>query len=443
MQANQEDRRAGKSNSVYDNAKTDTEYNSESEDGEGINRYIQDSLHTYLWGVQDNGPTRAKHSNKGERISLIDIPWNYVLFPSLLSALSPTDWLAIAQTSKAYHQLIVEFFRENRRIAFHPGIGSPENFKILTRYSVLLRVAIFTDCTWLTDELIRPVVQNNTNLKRLDVSGCSALTDAFLQGVAVYLPRLSYLLVAGCTLVTGASVEYLAFQHSKRETTMALVKEDAISFSQLAPADSLQFLGHSGLRTKTQERRKSRYAGKEKLYTKLQSAIYIAKLKRRQRSMSVTAAQHPGLLHLDLTRVASFTDADVTRLAFSFKQLEILGLGGNCQLTDVSMAQIAKNLGQLVSLDISGCFRITERGIFTVAKMCKSLKAVNITNCNFSRKISAYLKSKGIRLISPVLVFSSPGMEPMTPDFRLTQIDLISPQMLQQLEQQDGKKDVV
>ena len=45
------------------------------------------------------------------------------------------------------------------------------------------------------------------------------------------------------------------------------------------------------------------------------------------------------------------------RLAYSFKQLEILGLGGNCQLTDIAMAQIAKNLGQLISLDISGCFR--------------------------------------------------------------------------------------
>ena len=92
MQASQEDRRAGRSNTVYDNVKTNTEDNSESEDGEGIHRYIQDSLHTYLWGEQEDVPARAKHSNKGESIRLIDIPWNYVLFPSLLPALTPTDW---------------------------------------------------------------------------------------------------------------------------------------------------------------------------------------------------------------------------------------------------------------------------------------------------------------------------------------------------------------
>ena len=139
---------------------------------------------------------------------------------------------------------------------------------------------------------------------------------------------------------------------------MALVKEEAISFSQVHqnlyiiyeckiyllvcpcwlpavhwqqwPED--QDPGEAKVQVPGQHfillQLKSRYAGKDKLYTKLQSAIYIAKLKRRQRrfvfwihalpspsvpSMSVTAARHPGLLHLDLTRVASFTDADVTR----------------------------------------------------------------------------------------------------------------------------------
>ena len=91
MQTNKEDGRAGPSNAVYDNAETHTEF-SESEDGEGINKYIQDSLHKYLWGGEDDGPTRAELSERGESIGLIDIPWNYVLFPSLLPTLSPTDW---------------------------------------------------------------------------------------------------------------------------------------------------------------------------------------------------------------------------------------------------------------------------------------------------------------------------------------------------------------
>jgi len=144
---------------------------------------------------------------------LTQLPWEDVLFASILPHLEPDDWLALSCTCKAFNKMVKEFTKQNKRLVFQPESGSAQIFQQLTRHSVSLRVAGFPFCTWLTDELLQPVVENNLLLERLDISGCNSLTDTLLLRVSVCLTRLTHLNLSHCLWVSGASIDFLAFHH--------------------------------------------------------------------------------------------------------------------------------------------------------------------------------------------------------------------------------------
>jgi len=394
---------------------------------------------------------------------LTQLPWEDVLFASLLPCLQPNDWLALSRTCKACNKMVSEFIKQNKRLVFPPGSGSVKTFELLTRRSVNLRVAGFSFCTWLTDALLQPVVEQNLLLERLDISGCTSLTDTLLLRVSVCLTRLTHLTLSHCPWVSGASIEFLAFHHSKREKTRKAIgtkADEDTQYSEMSLCDSLQIIGHSGLRTKIKERKKSRYAGKDKLYHDLNSAAYIAKIRRKQCSLWRLGKRHPGLQALFLSDCSpSISDQDVCRLASSFPCLVELGIGQNMLLTDSSLSSVARNLTQLASIDVNGCSKMTDKGIFTVAKLCKRLETANITNCSFTKKMTSYLKVKrGLRLRSILnnqalrssQSSGTSGMTPaeavspavqMSPAFQLShnQHKLISPQVLRQLEEDEQR----
>merc|ERR1712212_281644 len=128
----------------------------------------------------------------------------------------PKDWIALSRTCKSCNKMVAEFIKQNKRLVFPPDSGSAQIFKLLTRDSVNLRVAGFPFCTWLTDALLQPVVEQNLLLERLDISGCNSLTDTLLLRVSVCLTRLTHLTLSHCPWVSGASIDFLAFHHSKR-----------------------------------------------------------------------------------------------------------------------------------------------------------------------------------------------------------------------------------
>jgi len=394
---------------------------------------------------------------------LTQLPWEDVLFENLLPCLQPKDWLALSQTCKSCNKMVAEFTKQNKRLIFPPESGCARVFKLLTRDSVNLRVVGFPFCTWLTDELLQPVVEQNLLLERLDISGCTSLTDTLLLRVSVCLTRLTHLTLSHCSWVSGASIEFLAFHHSKRESTRKAIGSkgaEETQYSKMSLCDSLQIIGHSGLRTKTKERKRSRYAGKDKLFHDLHQAAYITKIRRKQCSQWRLGKRHPGLQALFLSDCSpSISDQDVCRLASSFPCLVELGIGQNLLLTDSSLSSVARNLTELTSIDVNGCTKMTDKGIFTVAKLCKRLKTANITNCSFTKKMTSYLKVKrGLRLRS--IIFNpanrsrqssgTSGMTPavalspavqMSPAFLLShnQHKLISPQVLRELEEEEKR----
>merc|ERR1712018_68117 len=357
--------------------------------------------------------------------------------------------------------MVAEFIKQNKRLVFPPDSGCARIFKLLTRDSVNLRAVGFPFCTWLTDELLQPVVEKNLLLERLDISGCTSLSDTLLLRVSVCLTRLTHLTLSHCSWVSGASIEFLAFHHSKRELTRKSIGTKAAEetqYSKMSLCDSLQVIGHSGLRTKINERKRSRYAGKEKLFHDLNSAAFIAKIRRKQCSQWRLSKRHPGLQALFVTNCApTISDQDICRLASSFPSLVELGIGEITLLTDSSLSSVARNLKELASIDVNGCTKMTDKVIFTVAKLCKSLQTANITNCSFTKKMTTYLKVKrGLRfrsiLFNPALRRSknseTSGMSPatalspavqMSPAFQPShnQQKLISTQVLRQLEEEE------
>jgi len=121
-----------------------------------------------------------------------------------------------SQPSSLYSPLLIAFLRQNRRLSLRSLDTCSKSFILLTKETGNLRLVIFSSCTWLTDELLRPVLQSNKLIERLDISDCTNLTTSSLQTVAVSLGNLTHLVLEGCSWVTGLSIDYLAFHHSKR-----------------------------------------------------------------------------------------------------------------------------------------------------------------------------------------------------------------------------------
>lgn len=168
------------------------------------------------------------------------------------------------------------------------------------------------------------------------------------------------------------------------------------------------------------------------------SAAYISKIRRKQCSMWRLGNRHPGLQLLNLSHGILITDNDVCKLAVAFPNLVELSIGPNPSLTDTCLSSIARTLTQLQSINISGCTKMTDRGIFTIFKLCKNLKTASIANCNFTTKMIEYLKKKGLRIVRPPLVYSErpdAALAGMTPAFQMSHANLISSQVLNQLEQ--------
>ena len=81
--------------------------------------------------------------------------------------------------------ILDSFFVVNKDLkVIAPFTLSERNFHKISQLSTNLRSLVLQNCSWLTDDILKPVLKNNPKLEVLDIADCLGCTSAILQ---VYL----------------------------------------------------------------------------------------------------------------------------------------------------------------------------------------------------------------------------------------------------------------
>ena len=305
------------------------------------------------------------------------LPRDDVLFRHILPLVLPEDWLRLMKTCRQINTIVKSFFITNKilNIQHCQNIGA-EEFRILTENAKNLRILNTSGCTWLTDELLGPVLKNNQKINQLDLSHSVRCSPAVFQILTVSCPQVTKLVLRACPWVDQNSISYFYNHYSVRKPGQKL-EDVLLNMSK-------------GLRTNLKAKTKAKYRGKDKLFD-------VMKRKGEPRK-GRTIKRFKNLLELDLNGCHQVTDNNIEALTGVFKYLEVLRLGSIPGLTDNSMKSIAIELKQLHTLDISFCSRISTAGVVTVLKHCSKLRTLEIETQQFKEDFTEFLLQKELNI---------------------------------------------
>ena len=188
------------------------------------------------------------------------LPAEDVLFKYIYPKLGPEDWLTLMNVNTRLRQTITAFLRENKILIVKPMTHiEPISFKLLTDDSSNLRYINLFNCSWVTDDLLEPVLRYNKKLNQIDLSYCHGLTEGILQVLTVQCLFVTQLSLVNCLWLTPQALEYMAYYRGLKKQVR----------NQPNTEDILQAMG-KGLRTNLSANTKSKYRGKDKFYHDLQ-----------------------------------------------------------------------------------------------------------------------------------------------------------------------------
>eukprot|EP01112_Ceratiomyxa_fruticulosa_P022650 TRINITY_DN8371_c0_g1_i2.p1 TRINITY_DN8371_c0_g1~~TRINITY_DN8371_c0_g1_i2.p1 ORF type:complete len:575 (-),score=75.04 TRINITY_DN8371_c0_g1_i2:62-1786(-) len=223
--------------------------------------------------------------------------------------------------------------------------------QIAPRYNTLTRLDFFS-ASKLTDASITKILQNITQLDRLDLSGVK-ITDNSILALVPNCKKLSMLDLKGCKLLTDKSMVPLAqhctFLHALfLDNCNQITDKSIIRIARNCP--KLHILGIQGCVQITDESIISLSNNREKLNG------------------------------LDLNRCVQISDRAIISLAQGCRDLEWIQLEG-CNLTDASVAVLAQHCTKLATVDLTRCDKITDISVLAFAQNCKFLSWLDLTAC--------------------------------------------------------------
>ena len=255
----------------------------------------------------------------------------------------------LLRTCKKISTILNSFFAINKALRIQNSkIIGVEEFRILTDDATNLRILKTSECSWMSDDLLGPVLKNNQKLNDLDLSqslNCSSSVfqvcfnwklvsiqckDIFFKILTVNCTQITRLVLQDCPWVDHSSLNYFSNHYSIRKPGQQM-EDVLLNMSK-------------GLRTDLKAKTKSKYRGKDQLYDVMKRKGESRKGRSTKRFMN--------LLELDLNGCHRVTDDNIETLALVFKHLEILRLGSMSAITDTAMKSIAIHLKQLHTLDI-------------------------------------------------------------------------------------------
>ena len=247
---------------------------------------------------------------------LASLPPQDVLFPLVLARLAPSDLFHVRGCSSELHSLVTDFFSYNRSLdlSYNKRL-TKEAFKIITT-SHHIRNLSLAGLKFLTDDLLRPLLQRNPHIVSLDISDCQHLTAGILQTLSVLSYQLERLVLRDCHWVTREALEYHAHHQGRSVTRPDLAQ-----------------LSSPGLRVDT--------------------------AKSPQPSKPTPKSN---LREVELTGCWELNDQVLVNFVSNFPELRVVKLGKIYSVTDTFMKGLAKHSRHLQTLDITGCWRVSDQG---------------------------------------------------------------------------------
>jgi len=132
---------------------------------------------------------------------LLDVMWEDILFPHVLSRLTVEDLFSLRLVSKEMKLLTDAYLTQMRVLSLcfpilrHP----PKLFGSCLFQCTQLRVVNFSSCAWLVDSMVIPIFESNVHITHLFLNRCQSLTSVCLQSVMLYCKKLKVLQLAYCS----------------------------------------------------------------------------------------------------------------------------------------------------------------------------------------------------------------------------------------------------
>ena len=156
------------------------------------------------------------NNNNNERFShtLLDLPWQDVLWTKVLPYLSIPDCFSLRLVSQEYKKMIESYFSSSYKLDL-TDVGdhiSKTAFEILIKDNSSFQTIILKNCCFLTTSLLSPVIECNPRLKHLSIKNCTTLDDCILLTVSTSCRQLTYLNLSGCTWLHNVGLVTIAYK---------------------------------------------------------------------------------------------------------------------------------------------------------------------------------------------------------------------------------------
>lgn len=258
-----------------------------------------------------------KEASKGE-CHLLDLPWEDVLVPHILCHVPLQNLVSLQRVSKQFHSLVQIYLANCRTFDLSPiGPCIPKDaFCSMLKDNKVLQSLSLQNCSdWVSDAELLPVIGQNQQLLRVDLSGCAWLTRHSLVAVSLSCMHLTHLGLAHCEWVDSLSLRSLA------DHCGALQSVDLTACRQLKD-DAICYLASKCLKLKS----------------------------------------------LSLAVNANITDESVEVVAKNCRGLEQLDLTGCLRVNNHSIRTLTEYCPKLQSLKVNHCHNVTETSLEPLRK---------------------------------------------------------------------------
>ncbi|KAJ8318076.1 hypothetical protein KUTeg_003167 [Tegillarca granosa] len=185
----------------------------EQENGENI-KHTEEHVHTH--------ETDENKEEEGDeyRLSLLDLPWEDVLFRHILPSLPLQTQFLMRGVSHGFLDLITEYFTNAKsvnicRVAFRM---TPPAFKILTKNNFSLQSLVLRNAKdWISNDLLTPVLSRSKKLQKLDLTNCLSVGNPCIQVAAVNCHNLKVLLLRECHWISKEAITVIALHCKELE----------------------------------------------------------------------------------------------------------------------------------------------------------------------------------------------------------------------------------
>ncbi|XP_076460121.1 uncharacterized protein LOC143293096 [Babylonia areolata] len=251
------------------------------------------------------------------QMQLTDVMWEQVLCKHLLPYLSLKELFQLRGVSLEFRELVDFYFSHTFTVCIDKTCSayfSSVAFEVLTKRNFCLKeLTLDTAGTWLSDEALTVVLQNNPNLHTVDLSRCCFLTDVGVGAVGEHCVKLRRFSLVQCPQVTGRGLQ------SFIDNSACVEYINLSGCSGLTEDDLVNLATHC----------------KEIKYFMLDMMYHL-----RDRTVAMIARSCPGLLQLNVQMSWRLTDHCIHVLGEFCPHLESLQVMNCQQISESSLAKL-------------------------------------------------------------------------------------------------------